>query len=163
MGSVPVLQFFKSPHYNAHCSTTGHSHVQPCSTSCCIATVLTTLPSNPAVQAAALQHYWSLSLPTLQYKLLHCKSTDPSQVQPCSTSCCITTTLTTLTSNPEVQAVALQHHWTHSRPNLQYKLLHCKNTDHSHVQTCSTSCCIATVLTTLSSKPAVQTAAFQQH
>jgi len=54
-----------------HCNTTGHSQVQPCNTSCCIATSLATLNSNTAVQAAALQQHWPLSGPTLKYKLLH--------------------------------------------------------------------------------------------
>jgi hypothetical protein len=73
--------------------------------------------SNPAVQAAALQHHWPLSLLTQQFKLLHCNTTGHSQVQNCSKSCCIATLLATLTSNPPLQAAALQHHhWPLSRP-----------------------------------------------
>jgi len=152
--SSPTLQYKL-----LHCNNTGHSQVQTCSTSCCIATPLATLKSNPTVQVAALQQHWPLSSPNLQYKLLHCNTTDHSQVQHFSTSCGIATALATLKSNSAIQAPALQNHWPLSSPTLQYKLLHCNTIFHSQVQPYNTSCCIATPLATLKSNPTVQAAA----
>ena len=148
--SSPILQY-KLLHYN----TTGHSQVQPCSTSCSFAIALVTYTSNFAVQTAALQHHWPLSTTTLQHKLLHCNSTGDSPFLLCSTSCYITIPLATFKYNRAIQATALQHHWPLScptlqykhaalqqhwplsTPTLQYKLLHCNTADHSRFQTCS--------------------------
>jgi hypothetical protein len=101
---------------------------------CCSTAVLHVTPLQ-----RALQHYWPLSRPRLQYKLLHCNNTGHSHIQPCSTSDCTSTLRATLPSNPAVQAAAFQHYWPLSLPTLQYKLLHCDNTDNSQVQPCSRS------------------------
>jgi hypothetical protein len=145
MGSVPILQFFKSPHATR------------------TATLLAILTSKLAVQAATLQYHWPLSLSTLQYKVLQCNSTDHSQFKLCSTRCCIATALTTLIFNSAVQDAAMQQHWPLSLSTLQYKVMQCNSTDHSPFQPCSTRCCIATALTTLSFNSAVQGDAMQQH
>jgi len=115
-----------------HCNITGNSYFQLCRTSCCFATPLATIHSNPAVQAAekatplatlkfnttvqvaALQQHWSVSTPNLQYKLLVSNTTGHSP-------------------NFAVQAAASQHHWPLSSPNLQYKLLRCNTIGHSQV------------------------------